>query len=457
MNIKYIWLLIVFIQMFSCMGCTKNAEEKNPAPEFKLSIPENDATNVSLSTKIEVTFNGVISLASNHGITINNAPAVVKASSNSLVFESALTYNTSYKIIIPKGTVFNSFGVPLTEEIQIVFKTKEAPLTNESLEFVKNMGVGWNLGNTLDTKSVDETAWGNPKARKELIDAISAKGFKTLRVPVTWQYHMGAAPDYTIEASWLDRVVEVVNYGLDNGMYVIINIHHDEEWLTPNYAKADKVKDQLGKVWSQIAERFKEYDNHLIFETLNETRLKDSPEEWTGGTAEGRDCINQYHQVAVDAIRSTGSNNTNRYIMVSTYAASAAQVAIDGLILPTAENILLSIHNYYPYELCLGKNGKDWGTDADKQSLDAEFDKLVNKFISKGIPVVMGEWGNLNHDNPEDRIRHAGYYAEGCLKRGICPIWWDNGNSKEFGIINRYNFQWVFPEIADAIVNASKQ
>lgn len=207
----------------------------------------------------------------------------------------------------------------------------------------------------------------------------------------------------------------------------------------------------------QIAKRFKDYDNRLIFETLNETRLKDSPQEWNGGTAEGRDCINQFHQVSVDAIRETGSKNSDRYIMVSTYAASATDIAMDGLVLPSSSNIIVSIHNYFPYELSLGENGKDWGTDADKKALDNEFDKVYQKFISKGIPVIMGEWGNLNHDNLEDRIRHAAYYADGCLKRGICPIWWDNGYAGDFALINRHNYEWIFPVIADAIVNAGQK
>ena len=317
----------------------------------------------------------------------------------------------------------------------------------------------WNLGNTLDTKDKDETVWGNPKATQELINAISAMGFKTLRVPVTWQYHMGDAPNYTIEKEWLDRVEQVVNYGLSNDMYVIVNIHHDEEWVVPTYAKLDKAKNQLGKVWTQIANRFKDYESHLIFETLNETRLKDSPQEWSGGSAEGRDCINQFHQVSVDAIRGTGGNNKDRYIMVSTYAASATDVAMDGLVLPSSSNLIVSIHNYFPYNFALNEDSKvkSWGTDAEKQALDNELDKVDEKFISKGIPVIMGEWGNLNRGNTEDRVRHASYYASGCLKRGICPIWWDNGAENQFGLINRNTNQWIFPEIANALVNARKK
>nr|WP_319397546.1 cellulase family glycosylhydrolase [uncultured Carboxylicivirga sp.] len=455
MKIIYIWALIL-MQFVFCTACSKEeGSVSKPAPEFKSSVPENNADNVELSTEVIITFDEVVTLTSNHGITLNGEPANVEVSFTKLIITAVLENATTYSIIIPQGAVVNTFDVPLANEVKISFTTKDAPvIDNSALEFVAKMGVGWNLGNTLDAKGTDETVWGNPYTTKEMIDAIKAKGFQTLRVPVTWQYHMGDAPDFKIEEAWLDRVEEVVNYGLDNGMYVIVNIHHDEEWIVPTNAKADVVKDQLGKVWAQIATRFKAYDNHLVFETLNEPRLIGSANEWTGGTAEGRACLNQFHKVAVDAIRNTGDRNTDRYIMISTYAASSIDVAINDLELPSSPNLIVSIHNYYPYELCLGENGKDWGTEADKLALDNEFDRIYNKFITNGTAVVMGEWGNLNHDNLQDRIRHAQYYSEGCIKRGICPIWWDNGNSNEFGIFDRRNIQWTNPDIANAIVQS---
>lgn len=455
---KNIWNVIIVMLLISCTACSKSEGISRTTPEFKSSIPENNAVDVSTSVVLQVVFDESIKLASNHGISINNTAADVRSSLSKLLFTIDLAHNSTYKINIPKGAVINTYDVPLNNSIQLSFSTEqEANTNNSAMKFVANMGVGWNLGNTLDAKGSDETVWGNPKASQELIDAISAKGFKTLRVPITWQYHMGDAPEYTIEKEWLDRVEEVANYGLTKDMYVIVNIHHDEEWLTPTYAQVDNAKDQLGKVWTQIANRFKDYNDHLIFETLNETRLKGSAEEWSGGTAEGRDCINQFHQASVDAIRKTGSKNTERYVMISTYGASSTQLAIDGLVLPSSSNLIVSIHNYYPYELCLGENRKNWGTDADKQALDTEFDRLYQKFISKGVPVVMGEWATLNHNNKEDRIRHASYYASGCLSRGICPIWWDNGNPDEMGIINRNKLEWVFPEIANALVNAGQE
>ena len=132
----------------------------------------------------------------------------------------------------------------------------------------------------------------------------------------------------------------------------------------------------------------------MIFETLNEARLKDSPSRMVCGTAEGRDCINQFHQVSINAIRETGDGNAQRYIMVSTYAASATNIAMDELVLPSSNNLIVSIHNYYPYDFALNENSKNisWGTDADKDALDNEFDKIYQRFIEKDIPVVMGEW-----------------------------------------------------------------
>ncbi|MDF4204300.1 glycoside hydrolase family 5 protein [Maribacter sp. SA7] len=323
-------------------------------------------------------------------------------------------------------------------------------------EFVLDMGSGWNLGNTLDTEDVDVTAWGNPLTTKAMIDEIANMGFKTLRLPVTWQYHTGSAPDYLLETDWLNTVENIANFALSNDMYVIINIHHDDEWIVPTYENAPLVKDRLTKTWTQIANRFKPYGDYVIFETLNEPRHEGSPEEWEGGTAEGRDVVNQYHQVSVDAIRATDGNNAVRKIMVSTYAAGTGENVLQDYIVPNNdENVIVSIHSYSPYLFSLAGTDPIWGTDEDKAQLTQEFNTIQNKFESEGRAVVMGEWGSTFSDNENDRLAHAEYYANLCAERGICPIWWDNGNADEFGIFNRNTLEWVYPEIAEAIVNAT--
>lgn len=322
-----------------------------------------------------------------------------------------------------------------------------------SMEIVSDMKSGFNLGNTLDTESTNETAWGNPLTTKEMIDEIAKRGFKTLRIPVTWRFHMGDAPNYEIEKGWLGRVQEIVDWARLNNMYVIINIHHDDEWIIPTYEKEEEVKDRLKKVWTQIANKFIEYGDYVIFETLNEPRHEGTPEEWSGGTVEGRDVLNKYLKASVDAIRATGGNNSNRHLMVPTYAASSIQKAMDDLIIPNNDNkIIVSLHNYFPFDFSLGGTDSTWGTDQDKVDMDNMFDEIYNKFIINGQAVIMGEWSTANQgDNIEDRLRHADYYAKGCAQRSLGTILWDAG-----GTFDRNALNWPYGNIADIVINATK-
>ncbi len=331
-----------------------------------------------------------------------------------------------------------------------------------SMELVADMGTGLNLGNTLDVENRDKTFWGNPITTEAMIDAIAQRGFKTIRIPVTWRFHMGSAPDYTIETTFLNNVKQVVDWARENDMYVIINTHHDDPWIIPTFAQADEVSNRLGKVWTQIANHFKDYSDYLIFDTLNEPRFEGSPEEWTGGTAEGRDVVNRYHQVSVDAIRATGGNNATRHLMISTYAASTVPEAMDDLIIPNNdERTIVSIHTYFPFQFSLENTDTTWGTDMDKAELDAELDRIAAKFIANGRPVVLGEWGSGNQNNTEDRLSHATYYAQAASARGMAPIWWDMGDFSSTGVwgsalFNRTQLSWPFGNIADAIIDATK-
>ena len=329
-----------------------------------------------------------------------------------------------------------------------------------SIDIASEMQIGWNLGNSMDAEGPDETFWGNPVTTQEMINSVSNRGFKTLRVPVTWRFHQGTAPDYTIEEEWLDRVEEIVNYGRANNMYVIINVHHDDEWIIPTAAMTEQVSDRLTKLWTQVANRFKEYSDYLIFETLNEPRYEGTPEEWTGGTVEGRAAVNQYHQVSLDAIRATGGNNSLRQIMISTYAASTLPVAMDALVIPNDDpRTIISLHTYFPFPFTLGGTDDTWGTENDMAELEAEMDRIKAKFIDNGKAVVLGEWSSGNQDNTDDRLTHAAFYAQAAAQRGFASIWWDNGNSTVsndgLAIFNRANLTWPFGEIADTIVEAS--
>jgi endoglucanase len=326
-----------------------------------------------------------------------------------------------------------------------------------SLQMTADMKAGWNNGNSLDANP-NETAWGNPLTSQALITAIKQRGFKTLRLPVTWSHHMGGAPNYTIDAAWLSRVEEVANYAFANDMYVIINTHHDDGWQIANYANQAAVTDRLVKVWTQIANKFKNYGDYLIFETLNEPRVHGSQDEWIGGDAEQRDVVNQFNLAAVNAIRNTGGNNASRHIIIPTCGANGNSDTIDALVIPNNDSrIIVSVHNYSPYPFCLEEPGvSSWGTDAEKSQIDAELNVLYNKFVANGRGVIIGEFASTHKNNTAARTAHAAYFASAAKARQIALVAWDNGVSSgtrgSMGLYDRSALTWAYPTIADAII-----
>lgn len=332
-----------------------------------------------------------------------------------------------------------------------------------SADIVKEMKIGWNLGNTFDCynykdyASDGETAWGNPKTTKEMIDAVKAAGFNAVRVPVTWGEHMNGD---TIDSAWLDRVHEVVGYVLDNGMYCIVNVHHDDyTWLNPTKADEAAVTSKYVKIWEQIAEKFKDCDYHLLFEGLNEPRVIGGQDEWSCGTEEEREVINNLLQKFVDTVRKSGGNNKDRTLVVTGHAAAMDETAIKAIKVPDDKHVIVSIHAYSPYNFALNQEGTSSFSDSDKSELDKNFDLIKSCFIDKGIPAIIGEFGSLNKNNTGDRVKHMEYYVSAAKKRGITCFIWDNGVSDgegAFGLLNRKNCSWNFKEVVDAAMKGVK-
>ncbi|HKM29179.1 MAG TPA: glycoside hydrolase family 5 protein, partial [Bacilli bacterium] len=205
-------------------------------------------------------------------------------------------------------------------ELPIRYQTLESNLqavmrTITSVDLVKEMKVGWNLGNTFDSPS--ETGWGNPQTTKAMIDAVKAAGFNVLRFPVTWEGHFTEGGDYLIDEDWINRVQELINYAIDKNTFVIINMHH-ERWNSTSYLNQDRASLIMEKLWLQIGIRFAAYDEHLIFEGMNEPRIYEASDsiQW-GGNAEAFAVINHLNQVFVSTIRSLGGNNQYRHLMVT--------------------------------------------------------------------------------------------------------------------------------------------
>lgn len=345
-------------------------------------------------------------------------------------------------------------------------KTVEEMRDITSFELLDEITVGWNLGNTLDahdatkpnpTPERQETCWGNPKTTEEMILAVKDKGFNTIRVPVTWYPQLGAAPDYKINEAWLDRVQEVVDYVVGNDMYCIINLHH-ENWHFPSYDNLDAAKGQLIAVWTQIADRFSGYDEHLLFEGMNEPRMVGTSKEWTGGDAESRDVINQLNAAFVETIRKSGDNNPKRHLLIPTYAASSTMQTINDFIVPEDDRIIISVHAYTPYNFALNAKGTfEFDPAKDGAEIDALMQLIKDYYHGRNYPAIIGEFGARNKYNTDDRCEWASYYVSAATKNNIRCIWWDNGaftSGEAFGLLKRSTLTWEYPEIVEAMMKA---
>ncbi len=350
-------------------------------------------------------------------------------------------------------------------------------LKNADTEAIlEDMGLGWNLGNSLDAtggSGLDtETSWSNPKTTQALIDKVKSLGFNTVRVPVSWGKHV-SGDNYTIDSAWLARVKEVVDYCYKNDMYVILNIHHDTKSSAsasgagyyPRSSAYSSSEKFVTSVWSQMAEYFKDYDYHLIFETLNEPRLIGTGYEWwfnkwsiPSEVKDAIECINKLNQKAVDTIRATGSNNRGRLIMCPGYDASIDGATVSGFKLPTdisgnKNRIAVSVHAYSPYNFAMnvGSGSTSTYTSSIKNELQDLFSTLKSNFRDKGIPVVIGEFGSTDKNNTAERVKWATDYTALAKKNKIPCVLWDNNafavyngssivlNSEYHGYINRKN------------------
>lgn len=330
-------------------------------------------------------------------------------------------------------------------------------------ELVAEIGPGWNLGNTFDAEG-GETAWGNPKTTKEMIDAVAQKGFACIRIPVTWYQYVGDAPEYQIDEKWLKRVEQVVDYALANDMYVIINTHHETSWIKPNKKYIDATEEVFVLLWEQIATHFKEYGDHLIFEGLNEPRVKGSPNEWTGGTREGRDAVNRLNKAFIETVRATGGNNEKRLLLLTSYAAATASMALETTYIPEDQYVGYSLHAYIPFDFTYeSANGyANWDSEIGRKHLETFFARIDKYLISKNIPVIITEYGAVVKDIQEDTnnnaevIKWINDYLDIAKQYGVPCIWWDNGQYKSgnelFGIFNRRALTWYREDVADALV-----
>ena len=334
----------------------------------------------------------------------------------------------------------------------------------DAYDIVKEMGAGTNLGNTLescgtwiDTSNTSnyETAWGQPVTTQEMIDGMKAAGFDSIRIPVAWSNMMADDGTYTINEKYFNRVETVLNYALNADMYVIINIHFDSGWWARFGSKTEQErKDAMTKyktMWTQIANRFQEYSDRLIFESANEelgTRLN-STDDYKGSGYYAKDDLdslykltNEINQTFVDIVRSTGGNNARRFLLIAGYDTDISKTCDLRYKMPTDtidSHLMVSIHYYSPATYCIVDNPKNswgydasWGIDEDIKALQSELSQMRISFVNKGYPVIIGEYGVTDTKISENNfVRKEGrdlFFRSVCefaLENNMCPILWD--------------------------------
>ncbi|HEV7607032.1 MAG TPA: glycoside hydrolase family 5 protein, partial [Steroidobacteraceae bacterium] len=331
--------------------------------------------------------------------------------------------------------------------------------------------VGWNLGNTLEA-ICSETAYGNPAATQALINAVKAAGFNAIRIPVSYDCHTAPTGTTTIPADWMARVKQVVDMAISQNMYVIINIHWDNGWLQdhPVFASQTAVNAKQQAYWTQIANTFKTYDQHLLFAGTNEVHA-----DFNTPTAENNTVQQSFNQTFVTAVRNTGGNNASRTLVVQTYNTNIAH-GLAFMNMPTdtiASRLMVEVHYYDPYDFTLNETGacNVWGAPypdsgpncnwAYESYVDTTFAQVRSKWVDQGIPVIIGEYGVATRSgkNLEARAYWNEYINRAAAANGIKTFYWDNGGlptaNNGFAIFNRNTAAIVDQAVLDAVLRGS--
>ena len=364
-----------------------------------------------------------------------------------------------------------------------------------AIQAVKNMGVGWNLGNTLEANNQtnhdftkdnywgqqgleSETCWGQSKTKPELIKMMKDAGFGAIRVPVTWYNHMDK--DGKVNAEWMKRVHEVVDYVINQGLYCIVNVHHDtgadkdsfKSWIKADEANYEQNKTKYENLWQQIAEEFKDYDEHLLFESYNE--MLDKLSSWCFASyastnkydatvaTSAYNAINSYAQSFVTTVRTTGGNNATRNLVVNTYAAccgsgtwnSHLKEPLSKFTIPTDQienHLIVQVHNYPDLEK---------GISNVKNEIDDMVAAWDTYIISKGVPMILGEWGTANVDEGDGKTDYdvrrdvmfefVDYMIKACKEKNVATFYWMGLSDGAYRSLPAFNQ----PDLAERIAKA---
>ena len=450
------------------------------APTLVSITPDETSVLLFGEKTITVTFDKNINFATKNTslITLNGKSvkyANVAGVSKSLTIKADVNFDKTQKLHIPAGLIVGPQYKTYNQDIDVTWSIK--PLAdNAATQMTKKLGWGWNLGNHFDTSDTQWGYWdGVATITAAPFNTLAGAGAKTVRIPVTWTNHMDATN--TIDAAYLTEVADVVDKALAANLNVIINTHHDSFETTlgdcaNDATKAEATAALIKTLWTQVATKFQSYDERLIFETFNEIHAGDN---WSKGSDAENALLNEWNQLAIDAIRATGGNNATRWIAISHYAANV-DLVIANLKVPENDNhIIVAAHCYDPYNFCLAPvaSGTDsWGHNANASTsvsganedyVIAQLYKLRQAYIEKGIPCYLGEYGCVIQTTANAnafRKYYLEFYCRAAYLAGIPMFVWDNngkatGGDEENGYIDHATGAYVGdPEIVPMMIKA---
>lgn len=321
---------------------------------------------------------------------------------------------------------------------------------NTAVQQAARIKLGWNIGNTMEAPG-GETGWGNPLITENYIKFVKRSGFNAIRIPCAWDQYADKK-SAKIQDAWLNRVKQVVGYCVKNDMYVLLNIHWDGGWLENNCtpAKKDSVNARQKAFWEQIATTMRDFDEHLMFASANEPNTNDAAQMAV---------LLSYHQTFVDAVRATGGRNTYRVLIVQGPGTDIPKTNKLMYTLPTdrvADRLMVEVHYYSPFNFCLLQKDESWGrmfyywgsghhslsdfsrnpTYGEEAEVKSAFQLMKAKFVDKGIPVLMGEYGAYRRTTPKDLVAHNDavdywikFTTREAITNGLKPFFWDIGTA----------------------------
>ncbi|SNR31058.1 cellulase family glycosylhydrolase [Lutibacter flavus] len=477
-------LIFTFFILVGLRSCSKETSEPNKVidPTIVLTLEvsansiefekEKSSYDITITTNVD---NYTISSSSTSWIELSKTSGIkgssvvkITALENTGEERTSTITISANKVSAVKITVTQKTGEAAYESLYPSYNTNPIPadatgMSSSATELAAKISLGWNVGNSLEA-SGSETSWGNPKITKELIDLVKQNGFNAIRIPCSWNQYLSNSSTAEIKTEWLERVKEVIEYCVDNDMYVLVNIHWDGGWLENNVTEAKQEENNYKQkaFWEQIATHFRDFDEHLLFAGTNEPNVDDSTQ---------MDVLTSYHQTFIDAVRSTGGKNAYRTLVIQGPSTDIEKTnnLMTTLPIDTASNrMMVEVHYYTPWQFCgleedasWGKMAYYWGADyhsttdpernatwGEESELDAYFKLMKNQFVDNNIPVILGEFDatrrtTLTGDDLTLHLNSRAYFLKYVVKQakvnGMLPFYWDNGGIGNLasGIFNR--------------------